>query len=348
MKTRIGFMALAIGLLALLMSVSLYSLPRLATEHGAPCSKCHVSPNGGGMRNEFGHATSYNELALQQTRKYLGDYKATSRLNDNITFGADYRLLYEKNLSFFRMQTDFYMSLEMLKHITFNFTLAPSNMRESYVLIKPKGDQYWIKAGEFTPAFGLHDADHNEFIETVPLILPQVSVDGVSLGGNFFNGSNITVEYYRPNGQSVGTFHSFRAGYLGKLGFLVGLSWRQSEKLAQSSYGAFPIAKAFFGGLNYDRLTALAEIEAVGVGNEQRVFYSQLEGKVIDGLYLLAEYNWHDPDTHLKTGTNQYYKFSCEFFPVPFIEIRPSVVVEKLQFQSKFTNRYLVQLHVNY
>ncbi len=349
MKVHLRMIAAAGALFVLMLSLSIHSLPRLATEHGAPCIKCHVSPNGGGMRNEFGHATAYNELALQQTRSLLGDYKATSRLTDNVTYGVDYRLLYEKNLSFFRMQSDFYLSLEMLKHTTFNLTFSPGTFRESFLLLKLKGDKYWIKAGEFFPAFGLRDADHNEYIETVPQILPQPSVDGLSLGGNFFDGSNITVEYYRPNGQSVGTFHSFRAGGLGPLNFLVGLSWRQSQnKGGNIGYGNFPIAKEVFGGLSYDRLTLLLAAGAVGKGNEQRTAYMQLEGRVIDGVYLLSEYNYYDPDWRNRTGVSQFYKFSCEFFPVPFVELRPSLVLERPRFQSKFTSRYLVQLHVNY
>ena len=85
----------------------------------------------------------------------------------------------------------------------------------------------------------------------------------------------------------------------------------------------------------------LGEVQAVGKGNEQRAFYAQLEGRVIDGIYLLTEYNFHDPDWAHKTGAEQFYRFSCEFFPVPFVEIRPSATLAKAIGQSKFTSKYL-------
>jgi hypothetical protein len=342
-------MTFAIGALVALTSLSLFSLPRLAAEHGAPCVTCHVSPNGGGMRNEFGHATAYNELCLQQTKKYLESFKSSSRLTDNVTYGLDYRLLYDKDVNFLRMQTDFYLSLELLKHTTFNFTLAPSNMKESYLLLKLKDNTYWLKVGRFYPAFGLRDPDHQAFVRTAPKLGSELTLDGISVGGNFFNGSNITVEFYQLDKQKIATFHSFRAGNLGPLGFLTGISWRQSQDMGDDNpYRGFPIAKSFFGGVSYNRFTALGEVQAVGKGNEERAFYAQVEGRVIDGIYLLTEYNFHDPDWAHKTGSEQFYRFSCEFFPVPFVEIRPSATLEKPLGQSKFTSRYFVQLHVNY
>jgi hypothetical protein len=349
MKTHFRLLALCVGLLLLLTSLSLYSLPRLAAERGAPCVRCHVNPNGGGMRNEFGHATAYNDLCWQQTKKYFEQFKSSPKLTDYVTYGLDYRMLYDKDLNFFRMQTDFYLSLELLKHTAFNFTISPANMKDSYLLLKLKDDRYWLKAGRFYPAFGLRDPDHTTYVRTVPQLGSEQTLDGVSVGGNFFNGSNITLEFYQPDKQKIVTLHSFRAGYLGPFGFLTGISWRQSQDMQSSNaYRGFPIAKSFFGGLSYDHFTALAEVQAVGKGNEQRVFYAQLEAKALDGLYFLTEYNFHDPDWAHKSGSNQFYRFSCEFFPVPFVEIRPSATLEKARGQSEFTSRYFVQLHVNY
>ena len=104
-----------------------------------------------------------------QTKKYLESFKSSSRLTDNVTYGLDYRLLYDKDVNFLRMQTDFYLSAELLKHTTFNFTLAPSNMKESYLLLKLKDNSYWFKVGRFYPAFGLRDPDHQAYVRTAPI-----------------------------------------------------------------------------------------------------------------------------------------------------------------------------------
>lgn len=347
MRPKIKSIIGLIGGLLILTSLSLYSIPRLAVDHAAPCITCHVSPNGGGIRNEFGNAVAYNELCLESTKKIFnpGNYKP--RLSEGVNYGLDYRLLYDKNLHFFRMQSDFYLSLELLKHTTFNFTIGQSNIKDSYLLLKLKDSDYWFKVGRFYPAFGLRDPDHTAYVRTVAQLGPESTIDGICVGGNFFHGSNITVEFYQPQGQKVATFHSFRAGQLGKFGFLAGISWRESEEL-KLHYNQYPVAKSFFGGLSYDHFTAMGEVQAVGKANEQRTFYAQLAVRIIYGLCFLSEYNFHDPDWNTKSGTNQFYRFSFEFFPLPFIEFRPSATLERNVGDSKFHSHYMVQLHVNY
>lgn len=330
-----------------LTSISIQSLPRLSAEHATPCLSCHISPNGGGMRNEFGHhSVAYNELSLQRTKAYFEPYSFKPRLSDNLTFGLDYRLLYLEDGRFFRMQTDFYLALELLRNITYNLTFGSAGVKDSYLLTKFRGENYWLKIGRFYPAFGMRDPDHTAFVRSVPFLAPELMVDGISVGGNFFNGSNITLEFYEPNGQRVGVFHSFRAGALGPVGFLTGVSWRESERLA-GGYGAFPIAKSAYGGLAYGRFTGLAEFVAVGKGNEQRAFFAQLATRIVHGLYFLGEYSFHDPDSDFKSGTNEFVRLSCEFFPVPFVELRPSATIITAGTRYKQVD-YLVQLHLNY
>ncbi len=331
----------------ILTSISVHSLPRLATEQGAACISCHVQPDGGGMRNEYGnHSVGFNELTLQSTKRYFTPYKLRPRLTQNLSFGLDYRMLYLERGEFFRMQSDLYLSLEMLQGVSYNLTFSQTDVKFSYLLIKLKDETLWARIGRFYPAFGLRDPDHNAFTRTVPLLTPELAVDGISLGGKFFGGSNIFLEFYEPGGQRVATLHSFRAGNLGPFGFLTGLSWREAEAI-NGSYRNFPIAKSIFGGLSYDRLTLLLEAGSVGKGNDQRTFYSQLAARVTWGLYLLAEYNYHDPDWSRKNGTNQKYAFSIECFPIPFIEFRPSLVYYSEGLRAEHVD-WFIQMHVHY
>jgi hypothetical protein len=331
----------------LLTTISIYSIPRLSLEHATPCVTCHVSPNGGGMRNEFGNfAVSYNELCLQSTKKLVAPYRLKPRLSDNLTYGLDYRMLYLDEGRFFRMQTDLYLSAELLKHVSYNLTFGQTDVKDSYLMFKFKDEHYWLKMGRFYPAFGLRDQDHNAYVRSVPLLGPELNVDGISLGGNFFNGSNITFEFYEPDGQRVTTLHSFRAGALGPVGFLTGLSWRESEAVA-GSYRDFPIAKSVFGGLSYDRFTVLGEYGQVGKANEQRTIYAQLASRIVYGLYFLSEYNFHDPNWSVKSGANEFWRFSFEFFPIPFVELRPAITYNG-EGPRKDQVDFFVQLHVSY
>jgi hypothetical protein len=348
MKSKVSLLALVLGAFLLLTTISVYSLPRLSAEHATPCVTCHTNPNGGGMRNEFGNfAVAYNELCLQSTKKLVEPNKFRSRLSDNVTFGLDYRHLYlidqERT---FRMQTDFYLAIALLRNVSFNLALGQSSVKDSYLMFKFRDESYWIKAGRFYPAFGLRDPDHNAYVRTVPLLGPELNVEGLSVGGNLFNGSNITLEICSPNGQTVATLHSFRAGSLGKFGFLTGLSWRQAEELTDG-YRDFPIAKSLFGALNYDRFTLLGEVGAVGKGNEQRTLYAQMASRLLWGLHFLSEYNFHDPNWAVKSGSNEFWRFSLEFFPIPFVEIRPSATIVGAGPRKNQVD-YFVQLHVSY
>ncbi len=331
----------------LLTSISLHSLPRLAVDHGTPCVSCHIQPDGGGMRNEYGHySVGFNELTLQSTKKLFAPYKFRPVLTENLGYGLDYRMLYLERGEFFRMQTDFYLHLALLQGVSYDLTMAQSNVKFSYLLVKLRNEHYWFKVGRFYPAFGLRDPDHTSFVRTVSQLAPELAVDGISAGGRFFGGSNIFLEFYEPGGQRVLTLHSFRAGVLGPFGFLTGLSWRQSEKV-DGSYRNYPIAKSIFGGLSYDRFTLLMEAGAVGKANQQRTFYSQLSARVLWGLYLIGEYNFYDPDWGHQTGTNQNYKASLEFFPVPFIELRPSLVYNAEGDRQDLVD-WFIQLHIHY
>ena len=347
MWLKFRIFALFLLITVLLTSISIYSIPRLSLEHATPCVTCHISPNGGGMRNEFGNfAVSYNELCLQATKKLVQPYRLKPRISDNVTYGLDYRLLYLEQGRFFRMQADFYLNVELLKGISYNLNFGQTYLKDSYLLLKFKDEHYWIKAGRFYPAYGLRDSDHNAYVRTAPLLGPELNVDGISVGGNFFEGSNITFEFYQPESQAVATLHSFRAGAIGPVGFLSGLSWRQSEEV-DGSYRGFPIAKSVFGGLSYDRFSIMGEVGSVGKGNEQRTLYAQSATRIIYGLYFIGEYNFHDPDWSTKTGSNEFWRFSFEFFPIPFVELRPAITYIG-EGPRKDQVDFFVQMHISY
>lgn len=347
MTAKLWIFAISLFTFMTLTTISIYSIPRLSLEHATPCVTCHVSPNGGGMRNEFGNfAVSYNELCLQSTKKMVEPYRLKPRISDNVTYGLDYRMLYLDQGRFFRMQTDFYLNVELLKNISYNLTFGQTYVKDSYLLLKFKAEHYWVKAGRFYPAYGLRDSDHNAYVRTVPFLGPELNVDGISVGGNFFDGSNVTLEFYEPDGQRVTTLHSFRASAIGSIGFMTGFSWRQSEAI-NGSYRGYPISKSIYGGVSYDRFTLMGEVGSVGKGNEQRTLYAQMASRIVYGLYFISEYNFHDPDWSAKTGTNEFLRFSFEFFPIPFVELRPAITYIG-QGLRKDQVDFFVQLHVSY
>jgi len=235
--------------------------------------------------------------------------------------------------------------VQFYRWFSYNLTVNPGDIKESFGFASAADGRYWIKAGRFYPSFGLRNADHNAFTRMVPGLAPELTLDGLALGAKI-SGVNLSVEHYQPGEQAVGVFHAYRAGVLGPLGYLAGISYRQSEKIGQT-HGSFPIAKSLFGGVNYDRFTLLGEFNTVGERNDQQQSFAQLTTRLIYGLYLIGEYNFHDPDSKFKTGVEEFYRFSIEFFPVPFVELRPSFTTYTDGPRQDYTEFFL-QLHLNY
>src|SRR3972149_2588369 len=120
MKTAFAIIAF------LLFSVSgtLSALPRFASRMGLACSSCHLTPSRAGMRNAFGAASYGREdlpIPTWQDEYSLDGF--STQLTPFVSIGADFRMLYfsqqtgptTSRNSFFQMQSDLYVSLQLAK-----------------------------------------------------------------------------------------------------------------------------------------------------------------------------------------------------------------------------------------
>lgn len=314
--------ALALPLVVLLV-VSGLTLPRFSVEYAVPCKQCHVNPNGGGMRNEFGnHAMAFSELCLPQTKKFFADKYRSPRLTKNATIGFDSRYLVLDDLSLFRMQTDAFLNIEPFEGFGYQLRFGEQGISENYALLQFDGQRHYLKIGRFYPAFGLRGADHTAYVRTATGHSPSFYLDGLSLGSELA-GTQLVAELFDRNGQGIYGLHAYRPFSFRSLGALLGASVRISEEVGNSPDGA-PYAKSVFGGLSYDRFTAMAELDLVGKGNDAQAVYANLTTRLEYGLYLIVEYNFHDPDRRAVSGFNEFTRLSLEIFPMPFVELRPS------------------------
>ncbi len=336
----------ALAGLLLLMAASVLSLPKFATDHSEPCQSCHVNPNGGGMRNEYGnHSVALNELTLQATKKYIVSRAHSPRLTDALTFGFDTRSLVLKDLSTFRMQTDFYAAVEPIKGFTYLFRFGQAGISENYALLDFDRQKFWVMAGRFSPAFGIHEQDHTSFNRQLTGHGPGTFFDGAEAGMRLA-GVNFSLGAYDNAGRGAYIAHLFRTGYIEPIGYLAGGSVQYSEFI-DGSTGSVPVAKSAFGGLSYDRFTALGELDLVGRSNDTLITYGEFSTRVIFGLYAVAEYNFIDPDRHIKSGVDEYLRFSAEFYPIPFVEFRPSYT-RYTRSANAGRDDYFLMIHVGY
>ena len=330
----------------IILAVSGLTLPRFSAEYAVPCKQCHVNPNGGGMRNEFGnHSMAFQELCLPQTKQYFADTYKSPRLSESATVGFEVRYLVFDDLSTFRMQNDAFLSLEPLDDLSYTLRFSEDGIRENFALLEFDNQKYYVKAGRFYPAYGLRNADHTSFTRSRTGHPPLYFLDGLSLGAEIFQ-TQVAAEFMDRSGQGIYGVHVYRPMYLAPFGLLLGGSYRSSENVA-GAVAPVPHAKAVFGGLSYDRFTLLGQLDLVGKGNDTLVAYANLTTRLEYGLYVIAEYNFFDGNRDLADGVEEFVRLSIELFPMPFVELRPSFT-KYLEGPLKDEDDWFVQFHIGY
>jgi len=330
----------------LFLGATTLSLPRLSVEHSAPCKTCHINPNGGGMRTEFGNqAVALNELCIPQTKSLVAAHAVPPRIGKALLVGFDSRYLVFDDGRVLRMQTDVYTAFNPFKNFYYQFRFWEAGISESYALLYLGDEQHHLKVGRFYPAFGLHDADHTAYVRERTGHPPNLYLDGVSLGFDV-RGVNLTLESFNVDHQNVLGAHLYYPMQVGPLGLLAGSSVRISEKIGGTNR-QFPHAKALFGAVSYDRLTLMGEFDVAGRSNDSLVAFGSLTGRVIYGLYLIGEYNFFDGDRHAQSGVDEFVRLSAEVFPLPYVEVRPSFT-RYTRGARQDENDFFVQLHFGY
>ncbi|MCM2272221.1 MAG: hypothetical protein NDJ18_06690 [candidate division Zixibacteria bacterium] len=310
--------------LLIISAASLWAFPRLSIEHAEPCKSCHFAPSGSGARTEYGNfTTAFNELTLPQTKKLLTAHYRKPRIGEALILGFDMRYLLLDDGRIFRMQTDGFLTVEPLQNMYYHLRIGANGVTENYALLTFADNRYSARFGTLAPAFGLRNEDHNSFNRSRTGNGPAVYLDGFSMSAEV-KGVNLIAEGFNPAQQSVINFHAYRPGTYGPLGYIVGGSYRITEEIGPDNFGIFPHAKAVFGGVSWDRLTLMGEMDMVGKGNDQYTFYGNLTTRLEYGVYVVGEYNFHDANRRIESGADEFLRFSLDFYPMPFVQIRPS------------------------
>ncbi len=345
---RLKFINVLIPLVALaaLTAVTALAYPRLSVEHGEACKSCHVNPTGAGARNEFGnYTTALNELTLPQTKEIVVKRYKKPRLGESLFFGFDTRHLLFENGRLFRMQTDFFLTAEPFKQMYYHMRMSDHGITENYALLTFHDEKYSFKAGRFYPSFGLHNDDHNAFVRDRSGFGPTRYLDGAAFGMEQF-GVNLSAEVFNQDQRGIYGLHAYRAGTAGPVGYLAGGSLRLSEEFGGSN-GQFPTARAIFGGLSFNRFTALAELDINGKHGDTVIAYGALYGRIEYGLWLVGEYNFLDGDRNLTSGVDEFVRLSAEFYPIPFFELRPSLTYYTRGYHDN-QHDWFLQIHFGY
>lgn len=373
---------LMVSLVFLFTLDHLFALPRFAARSNAKCQSCHVNPTGAGMRNFYG-STSYGREALpiESWQEEFALEEFSTQLTDFISYGLDFRFLYfyqkkdnpdATRSSFFPMQMDVYFNLRVSKKINVyvNPAFGPYARYEVFGTASILPLDGYIKAGRFTPSYGLRIDDHNVYVrEKTPFRNNLGQAAGIEIGANpgpfmvLVSATNTAGERDVQLPKAILAKVETRFN-LDKFNFLFGGSSfnRVTPQDKINLLGGYALVAwdgnlIIQGAVEYIRGNSLdmslngQRHSEIGGSNTSLINLKQLaytieaDYAVIQGIDLKFIYDFFDPDTDLKTGTAKRYSGGLEFFPISGVEIRPLYRYTDDSVLSRKTNDVHVLLH---
>ena len=333
------------GLLFISLSISFTTKaePYLAFKNNLKCAACHVNPNGGGLRNDFGRiygqnllpakASSYDSGKLARLTQYLtvgadsrfnGTYQKTAKKSDNTSQGFEIS------------STQLYLNIEIPDSglsLYIDQQVAPGSAinREALVMYQFEKnnlfDGSYLKAGKLFLPYGLRIEDDSAFIRQVTGMNFDNSDNGVEYGVSY---KNTSANFYVANGTSQASnnddslLYGLRVEHLFS-SFRLGMSAVLNDGDQQVQM------LNLYGGAQWRDLTFLAEIDYLTL--EKSNSFTQQD---IKQLVTLAEvnYQWRqgwnfkltaeffDPDQDVDEDEQTRYSFITEYTPLSNVQLR--------------------------
>jgi hypothetical protein len=217
-------------------------------------------------------------------------------------------------------------------------------LREGYLLLHELPYGIYAKGGRFVPAYGLRLDDHTSFIRRqfdLDGSLPEVRVTGVEVGASP-NYPFLNLSWFRTNPatEPPPAFDIFDVGPGWGMAANLGireLGWSLGGSAMVRRNSASPEEEATMGGAygvfnlwHYARsvpLTGQAEFDQgsftspSGRKRTARAFFTEIDYLLGNGLNLLAEYDWEDPDIEVEGDAAQRLAIGVQFTPYPGITL---------------------------
>lgn len=332
--------------LILILLGSLQALPRFAVQEGASCNLCHVDPNGGSLRNDYGITVTSTELAQSTASTRAASY--TGMISEHLRVGGDVRILNfntnnqgQLQSSIFPMQADIAGYWQINDHTgVYAEQDLLRGINEAWLLWTGLPYNGYVKAGKDLPAYGLNVDDHTSFIrggnirkkglEYEGLVFsPYLSSPGlIEVGFNVgsFNISQSIANRF-INESSSGGFGE----YVHDKAFTSRVEWWPSIGSINGFIGGSFLQQGIihfiglFGGLSTGKITWTG---AVDMADEYAstgtvlASYSELNYNLSNGINMHFKYDFFDEDIDTSGSAINRITLGAEFFPIPFVEIR--------------------------
>ncbi|MFQ6615923.1 MAG: hypothetical protein ACE5HZ_04050, partial [Fidelibacterota bacterium] len=310
------------------------AIPRFAVKNGVSCSTCHVSPTGGGLRNDYGvTVVSMDELVLQKGIKFA-DEDYTGAVGDHLRLGADFRLQIlstaneneTRKVAFFPMQGAVYAHLRVSRVVeVLGKVDLVRGSPEFWTLLNVFPNGGYVVMGRKIPTYGLRLDDHTSFIRGGNLSLkhiagprepegmpfsPRVPLPAIfeiglkfsdffataSLSNPYVLGSETGYQVFQEISEKNVTARLEYSTSVGPLTGLVGGSAMSEQDFTMAGV---------FGGVALGRVAWLGEVDRArnwtGDGIASLASYSEVVVEPVQGLNLLMKFDLFDQDTAVKS-----------------------------------------------
>lgn len=342
--------ALVAALLAALAAPRATALPLYASREGDVCQTCHVDPNGGGIRNEFGFTYEKNRHATEPESRWAS-MTVNPKLNDWITLGLDVRVMYVAShvnggartleiSTFFPMQGE--VNLVVMPHEHLSLVASEGLVvdepgfptgyvaREVYGMVEGLPADLYIQAGRFRLPFGLRQDDHTSLVRSTSFLpydaqKPDAGIEVGRVGSQMFeqlsftNGTSPFLERAQTVAAKVGfVSHHVQAAFSG--------FHRYSD--------ALPTGRRFdrwslYASSTRGRATLLAEAAAgtdAAGGAKQNLgaMFAELDYRLSRGVTARAKFDYVDQDRGSSGAWTRRWTGEADWDPMPFAQARLS------------------------
>jgi hypothetical protein len=319
-----------------------WAFPELIRHGYAQCTTCHVSPTGGGVLTQYGRQLSAEVLSTWSSpgeEQFLHSPVGQKLADKGILVGGDVRGIathykdpnQEENKQFFMMadiegayQTDHFtgvISIGRINNAGDGGIHGDFDSTEYYGLIKFT-DEFNIRAGRFSPAYGINVPDHTVVTrQMLGGVWPRHEFDTVE--GSYLSehwtvigtaaqsapGSRVTSqETVRSLNVSYNLLNSMRVG---------GSYWEgRGPKLDRHMYG--PNAILGFTSRFYN----MTEIDFDQQSGHNGTFgFTQLAYEVHKGVTPYLQYQREQTNNSDSSTLAQTYGVGVHFYPRPHVEI---------------------------
>jgi hypothetical protein len=340
------------------MAIDTSAEPFLAVETGFHCMQCHISPTGGGSRNQFGALFSQTQLPASVSssgKLWSGGFA------DRFSLGSDLRFSIRQidldnaddNQDFATDRITLYVGAQLNERISFYLDeqIAPGGSinRAAWVRLN-LNDSWYLRAGKMILPFGIRLEDDFAFIRQFTNINFNTGDNGVEIG-YIKDAWSYHVAVTNGTGGAAEIDDSKQISFLGSYvqpGWRVGISLNNndSDTIDRTMMG-------IFAGLQTGPVSWLLEYDQVDDSqpglpdSEQSLGLVEANIRVAQGHYLkiAAETATHDNSA---MADQDRYAIEYQYFPLSFTQLRVGARKYESDNPDPFQNRdeIFAQLHV--